>query len=278
MIWGCKKEQEQLTPQTGNQEEKIQVDEKKLGELIGKQKMRPLAGCLNIVVIDYNKIPADIINKWKSDNKKYRCIRTLDASASLCIGDETCSDNIEIIDLQLVKDSINDKDEDANNMARAKWLRDNGTYICYKATYPHFKENHEITNLSMREEIVKHEHYDISFEKLKTDIDAKANLRFKTQNVNYFKNDTYKFYVKISVVEKVVDVKIVDQFLGDSCYSIPFLRSIQSRFCASGAPDANTILELYPFMNEGAFFTGIIVRNPGGTGEVCFLNYSTDPK
>jgi len=266
---GCQQVQSQKS-------KKVNTDN--LNQLVEKELIRIRRGCNDIVVIDLNKIPPGNREQWLIDNN-YGCIRELKAAAQHCIYNETCSDDTKVIDLQLIKDKINSEDEDANNLARADWLNKNGDNICYKATYPHFMENHEITSVALRDEMVKVPHYDIKLADLKTDIDNKANTKFKTQGVKYFDDDKYNIYAKITVEEGVIVVKVVEKFTGESCYSIPFLRSIQTLFCSGTTPDPTVVLELYPFVYKGDYFVGFKVhKDTANGGGVYFLNYSTDPK
>lgn len=257
---GCQQKEKNISQKS--------VDSKKLSELITKEEERWRVGCNNILVVDLDRIPAANLAKWLDKNKKYSCSKKLVKSTAKCYNTEVCSTNLIVIDLELVKNPLNDKDDEANIAERAKWLNTNGSFICFDQTYPYYLDSHEITSTTLQEEMVKFPHYDITFTKLKADIE-------KQVKAGYFAEDAYQKYVNITVSKGVVDAKVINQFMGSSCFSIPFLRSIERLFC----PDDTVIVEVYPFVNNGAFCTGFKVHTvPTGTNDVYFLNYSTDPK
>ena len=157
------------------------------------QKMDTISSTTDIIVVHEGSVD----QAWHDRNKDY------------IIGND--NNNDILIAMSNIK-------ENPSKTARAKWLRDNNTFINYDSSSEYILKSHTIpSNVSLPP--LGGSSPSLTFKAIKDGINK--------DKPNRYKDDRYDDYVKFSLSGKDVHITILDTFdPGAGCYSIPFLRSI----------------------------------------------------
>lgn len=181
--------------------------------------------CDLFIVIDNCKVSQVMnINTWKSNNADY-LTSDRNIMAAGCTSEKSY--------IGLVK--FDNKGGDLYKEKLAKWLNENGKYICYEATYKTIECVHRITDKNMQEVISEYSVIDSkSFNELKAMFPSKVagldieKVGTSVQDCTDIYDLNYDYYMNFEVDWKDrIDFTLSKTYKPTSdYYSLPLLRSI----------------------------------------------------
>lgn len=151
--------------------------------------------CSNSIIVNRNKIDCNDFPRWVKENENYFCISPLPEGP------------IHIILSKIPWDESHD--------ARSKWLRENGKYIDFNASYAYIENVHKIKN-SSNIHINPNDFFNIELKCI-----------IETIGRNLYENDEYNNYIVVSIEDGKILFSTTKYFtLNQICYSIPFFKSL----------------------------------------------------
>ncbi|MDR6966137.1 hypothetical protein J2X31_000130 [Flavobacterium arsenatis] len=160
-------------------------------------------GCEQLIFVAVNRIPEDTYNDWQIDNQEYMYdVPTREKQIGT-------GDGIVAIDASKIRE-----------VDYAAWLRENGSYIFFEATYPYIECAHNISSGSISN---VSPYISMNLSQIKTQI-ANNGGNFTTTN--------YNKYTTINISSSnVLSFSMTNNFLFDqNCFSVPLFRSIVDKY------------------------------------------------
>lgn len=159
--------------------------------------------CENLIFVAINRIPENDYNDWQIHNQEYMYdVPTHDKKIGT-------GDGIVVIDASKIREAD-----------YASWLKVNGNFIFFEATYPYIECVHNISPTTLSNITP---YINMTLSQIKTQI---------TVNGGNYNTTNYDKYTSISInSSNVLSFSMMDDFLfNKNCFSVPLFRSVVDKY------------------------------------------------